>query len=224
MFFRQKTSTKGVHHKVGFSVVAFISFFAICAIAKWEGYVTRYFVSYFAIVCPAIVLQFQKMTTVSQKRTNELRSGIILGIVGFMCLSELMGLLYYHYEHTYNKGNWNERAQAYYVINSDSYTDNYQKIEKFFSDKTFDRIGIYDTPGVYEYPVLKMLDGRSHSIEHICVENASSKYEDANYVPDVIVAITEDPSLLPTGQEYVCHGKKYTKIYRLSKTCSIILP
>ena len=45
MFFRHKTSPKDVHHKVGFSVAAFISFFAICAIAKWEAYITRYFVN-----------------------------------------------------------------------------------------------------------------------------------------------------------------------------------
>lgn len=67
-------------------------------------------------------------------------------------------------------------------------------------------IGLITTGGSYEYPIQYMLKHSTERIEHVLVDNDTSRYEDLSFVPDCILAIKDQGEILEV------HGQTYEKI------------
>ena len=112
-----------------------------------------------------------------------------------------MGMIYYH-------GNivLEQKEVSGYFINRGELAleDNYRKMVQAINDEDYKEIGLMIGGDTYEYPLLSMLTHYDH-IEHVNVTNATAKYEDTDFVPDVIIVI--DYTL--DNDTISCHDAKY---------------
>lgn len=181
-------------------VVAVISFFVFCALLRWEPFVSRYMISYLAILCPALVGQLEIFF---EETYNEKYKGAwirIKTIICFMCITELCGVLI--------DNGWtalSKRGSAGYFVNRSEIYESYSKIAEAVNDKGYENIGLIIGGDVYEYPLTVMLDGYNR-IEHVNVTNQTAMYEDESFIPDVIISIGYSME----KDNLYCHGKEYT--------------
>lgn len=192
---------------IGYSAIAFLSFIIFCAILRWEGFVSRYMIAYFAVLCPAIALQIQKWFEGEDKhKKNQYIRGILSGMVFFMCLVDFAGLILYHADHVFNGENRNE---GYFEWNGEEYSfDN--DIATLAEKNGWKNIGLNLGTDSYEYPIWRILGNDEYTIKHVNVNNETAKYEDNDFIPDCIIVIDNDIN----ENEYICHGKIYHHIYK----------
>ncbi len=74
-----------------YSLVASVCFILFCTVLRWEPFVSRYMVSYLALLCPMIGYQLQQMTSSS----SGLRGGIT-GAICFLRLADVVSMGIYH--------------------------------------------------------------------------------------------------------------------------------
>lgn len=181
-----------------FFVVACMSFCFFCMVLRWEPFVSRYMLSYLAILCPAVSGQLEMLFDGKgeRNRTNEIK---FLTILYFLCITEFGGLVYFH-----GKIARNQTDNRGYFTNRWEIADNYVRMADWINDKGYRNIGLLIGGDSYEYPLMALLDNYDH-IEHVNVENETEKYEDHNFVPDVIISIEYD---FPQ-RNFVCHNNEY---------------
>lgn len=179
-------------------IVACISFCFFCMVLRWEPFVSRYMLSYLAILCPAISGQLEMLFDGKDERnkTNEIR---LLTIIYFLCITEFLGLLYFH-----GKICCNQTDNKGYFTNRWEIADNYIWMSDWINDKGYKNIGLALGKDSYEYPIMVLLDNYDY-IEHVNVENETEKYENQSFIPDVVIAVDYD---LPQG-EFICHNNEY---------------
>lgn len=176
----------------GYLIASVMSFCVFCTVLRWEIFVTRYMVSYLALLCPMIASQIQSHT--GEGRSKPLQDGII-GIVCFLCIMEAISMTAYHYN-IYAHGGADERTYGYFVNRTNEFAY-YAELTDAIKSQIYASVGLCMEVDNYEYPIWKMLDGQR--IEHVNVHNESAIYADQDFVPECIIwigALPEEPVMV----------------------------
>ncbi|MDE7246697.1 MAG: hypothetical protein K2N43_02285 [Lachnospiraceae bacterium] len=172
--------TKWEKNGRGYFWAATVSFLAFCTVLRWEPFVSRYMISYLALLCPMIASQIQCRTQGERRRL--LRWGIT-GVVSLLCIVEILGLSRHHFEIW--KDHARTRPYSYFTARWDELAV-YAPLTDEIKSQGYESVGLYLLKADdFEYPLWEMLDG-CH-LEHIQVKNESAVYADAAFVPDCII-------------------------------------
>ncbi len=178
----------------GYVTASFASYALFCLFVGWYAFVNRYECGYYALMIPASLFVIQKKI-----RDNTFIKGIATGIIMFICVVNLSDLLSYHKTYLYDGSNpWH----SYFVLNW-TY-DEYEEAIEYVRKEDCKNIGLVTNSVTFEYPVWSMLDGEDVRIEHVCVENPTQKYRDAEFIPDVVLVIDR-----PIEDKYTVDGTAY---------------
>ena len=183
---------------LNYPFIAGICFLIFCMALRWEPYVTRYMVSYLALLCPAIAVTIQKNTGVSFKSA-------ILGIICFVCFCDLGSMIIYHRNICVRNGA-DQRPYGYF-INRPSEYEPYIQISQYVSENGLRQIGLSMGEDNYEYPFWYMLHNSTDRIEHVCVQNESAVYADSSFIPDCIIRIGTIPD-----EKFNLYGRSYDSV------------
>lgn len=176
--------------------VATVSFLVFCMVLRWEQFVSRYMLSYLAVLCPAVVGQLQLLFDNNEYRRVRVMSVVTRLIICMLCIGEMDGLLKYHNK-VANKSN-------YCIYDKDLNEIFYQVKEKVINNH-YETIGYMCGGNSYEYPLFVELKDDISRMEHVNVKNKTSVYEDDTYIPDLIISFecgVEDEII-------TCHGVQY---------------
>lgn len=181
-----------------YSWAAFGSFIVFCIFLRWEPYVTRYMLSYLAILCPVIAVWLAKM----EKRKW---AHALIGIISFLCIMEMPKLFEYHSKICVEQNAETDRLGAYFIQRRKD-KDDYAELIRILNDSSYDNLGLYLGGESFEYPIWAMLE-KEVRIENVMVSNETAKYADKGFVPEAIVVIGKDGNNLSNyqGKEYVCY-------------------
>lgn len=188
-----------------YSIAVSGSFILFCAILRWEPFVTRYMLTYLALLCPMVVWQLcDWMKDAGRKRCGYILLGAILGL----SVAESTYMLSYHWGisdfSSYNVGK--ERAEKYLYYMSEDYPD-YLQVKECIQEQGYRKIGMIMSETGFEYPLLAMLGNDVDRIMHVNVDNETKIYEDLSYHPDCIIALNGG------GIDSIdCHGVLYDKM------------
>lgn len=181
----------------GYFLAAAFSFLIFCTVLRWEPFVSRYMISYLALLCPLITSQMQYGTEGDKRKP--FRWGMI-GAVSFLCVMEVINLSRYHYDI------WRDRARtrpySYFAARWDELAV-YAPLVDAIKSQGYESVGLYlRKADDFEYPLWEMLDGCR--LEHILVKNESEIYADADFIPDCIIWFGNLPeeSLEINGKSY----------------------
>ena len=190
---RFKRQGKGMGRFYSGLVTMTVLFF--CCAVRWEPFVSRYMVVYLALLCPMIAHETQDFT--------EYFRGRILGAAPYvllagMCCVELIGLGVYHTGIA--RAGQEDRFRGYFYARQSIYED-YRDVCEAVSDGGYTKIGLLLQQDSYEYPVWQALKGHVGEIRHVLVENESSVYEIADFMPDAILSSTDHGEVVEYDQE-----------------------
>lgn len=175
-----------------YMVVSVVSFCVFCTVLRWEPFVTRYMVSYLALLCPMIASQFQIYAR--EGRRKPVRDSINV-IVIFLCIMEAISMTAYHYNIYAHEGA-NSRSYGYFVNRKNEFAY-YVEMTDAIKSQIYPSVGLHIGWGNYDYPIWKMLDGQR--IEHVNVNNESEIYANRDFVPECIIwigALPEEPVIV----------------------------
>lgn len=195
----------------GYLVCAALSFCVFCAVLRWEPFVSRYMVSYLALLCPMIASQIQLRTETEGKQ--RLRYGIV-GAVSFLCVMELLSLMNFHLDICRYKAN--TRPYGYFASRREE-TQYYCDVADEIRGKGYQSVGLYVVMGdAYQYPLWAMLGDRH--MEHVNVQNESAVYADVSFTPDCIIwfAVLPEEPVTINGRVYdqICDfGENHYLLY-----------
>ncbi|MCM1261954.1 MAG: hypothetical protein NC313_04465 [Butyrivibrio sp.] len=150
-------------------------------------------ISYFALLCPIIAVQFQD---IYENSRFKFAGHTAASIIYFCCAIDLFAMTWYH--GGIMKGGWQEE---YYVSNL-NVADEYREIMDEICDSDVKNIGLELSFNTYEYP-LWIIDKDNLYYAHINVENETAKYSEEDFVPDCIV------SSYNLGDKREFDGKQY---------------
>ena len=191
-------------------VMACISFLCFCAVLRWEPFVSRYMISYFAVLCPALAGQMELFFDNSAIRKSKIERSVV-PIICFLCCTEMLGMFYYHGKIAFEQS----KSNGYFVTRREL-TESYGKLADMLEQRGYSNIGLVTGGDSYEYPIIAMIENYGR-IEHVNVENETGKYEDLGFIPDIIIALNYD------GPDYiVCHGQEYKQIEWLGEEVSVL--
>lgn len=182
-----------------FYVVASLSFLSFCMIARWEPYTSRYMMGFFALLCPAIVAQIQKWCV----RDDSVRFIRTQSIIYLLCIIEFVGVMLFHGSIALSS---QRKDGSYYMLGSNIYEE-YSEITNLVDSMSCNNVGLMLGEDTWEYPYWVQLD--EIRLEHVNVKNATSVYEEYEFIPDCI--ILDDYEL--EDNDLMCHGMKYTKVF-----------
>lgn len=173
-------------------VLSIISFLIFCCILRWEPFVTRYMLSYLALLCPAAAVWLTKIRKGST-------SSSIYGIILFLCIVELIHLSEYHTGIMAGQKQWRNTMAGYFSTRSQE-RDNYLALQEILEEESFRSLGLLLSVDTYEYPIWKMVK-EDTVVQNVCVENETSRYIDNRFLPEAIVIIKRDPKNLSSFGE-----------------------
>lgn len=191
-----------------FSTIAIVVFVVFCMALRWEPYVTRYMLSYLALLCPVVGGQLSCM------KSKDVHMGrLIAPIAVFVCVIELVGLVKYHGNICLEHINAESRKEAYFTTRK-SDKASYMKLDEIFAKESWENIGVYLETDTYEYPIWKQCGGDVR-IEAINVMNDTGRYADTGFVPEAIITINRNPEDIVNylGERYVPYLKIDELIY-----------
>lgn len=180
-----------------FSVFAIGAFLFFCIILRWEPFVTRYMLSYLALLCPVVAVLVGKV-----KKNNQ--AILIGGIVTFVCVVEIIDLYDFHSEIVYRQ---KEESYSYFEY-MPHWRNDYELLSESITALEPKSIGLYISMGIYEYPIWNMIEDNVR-VENILVENNTTKYADENFIPEVIIVMNKDENniLNYKGKKYSCYQR-----------------
>lgn len=180
---------------LGYSFVSVVCFCVFCSVLRWEPFVSRYMSAYFALLCPMVALQLEKMNI------ERLRSALI-GIICFLCVAEIFSMSRYHRDLCA----WHGAAEtpSGYFLNRTGDYEIYTALTETIQDHEFKNIGLKIKENSYEYPIWRMLKEDVAEIEHVYVENETAKYDNGDFIPDCIIWLGQRPEGMVehNGKEY----------------------
>lgn len=97
----RKINWKGLYQS--YPLVAIASFLVFCTVLRWEPFVTRYMLSFLALLCPAIALMLQKQLCKENGKkgiTNKMTGFgyIVVGVIGIFCVVDMVNMSEYQPE------------------------------------------------------------------------------------------------------------------------------
>lgn len=165
----------------GFSVVSILAFVVFCAVLRWEPFVSRYMISYLALLCIVVCVQVQSIEENGKFRNW---SYALVGIIYFSSFVELYGLINFYKTRCEMSISVN-KEESYFIDNPNEYED-YAFVVNYIKDNGYKNIGFFCLENHYEYPLIKMLEDDIEKFEHVGVSEETLMYEDSNYIPDCI--------------------------------------
>ncbi len=179
MVFRiRKTDWKSFHS--GYLLTSVSSFLIFCVFLRWEPFVSRYMVSYLALLCPMIVTQIQ--SGAEGENRQSFRHALV-GIIAFLGVMEAISVTHYYYEFWDHLAN--NRPYGYFASRRDP-AAYYAAVTDEIKARKYESAGLYLMKADdYEYPLWMMVDGCR--MEHIHVMNESAVYADKEFTPDCII-------------------------------------
>lgn len=181
--------------KIGYFIVSAGSFFLFCAVLRWEPFVSRYMISYLALLCPAIGI----VLDIVQERMPQAAVWGAYVILYFLCMTEMLGLFLNYRDIVKDyRGD-----KGYFVVRNGIYND-YEEITEYINTLDIKSLGVYIGSDSYEYPLIQMLSGDLR-IEHVNVGNETAIYADDSFMPEMVITYEqgEIDSMSVNGQEYV---------------------
>ena len=200
----------------GYCTMAFLSFYVLLLIMRWEPYVNRYMLGYFAAVTPAVVLQLERLW--ERRPDADWGKGLVFGAILMLSCVELLNAadtVRLHTAAEREKG----RIASYFENGRDKQED-YQKAVALAAAGNYEKVGLKLDAGCMGYPLLRMVREASLQYQTVNVEGEAAGYEEEEYRPDCILYIGE--SLEEPTAPYVCHGVTYERITRISDACYVI--
>jgi hypothetical protein len=218
----RKTDWKALANR--YLLCAGIAFCVFCAVLRWEPFVTRYMVSYLALLCPAIAAWIWSCTGGDLRAAQAAGSQPVLltdgnsaagvwnaklryGVVGalmFLCVVELLNLTKYHVD-IYRYNGANNRPYGYFASRREE-TQYYAAAADAVKGADYQTVGLYVVKGdAYQYPVWAMLGDRH--LEHVNVTGDSAVYVDQDFTPDCILWFAALPE-----EDFVINGRVYNKV------------
>ncbi len=193
---------------------SFISFLCFCAVLRWEPYVTRYMLSYFALLCPAIGILLQDLEEwIRDKRYYYL----FLGSLIFISLCETAAMLEYHIDMANQVNEGENRIEGYLYWQPSEMYSAYCGASELIKDKGYQKIGLITLEDSYDYPMFKMLEPYVQEVRHIDVDNVTAIYEDPEWQPDCIVLLQKSDA---AKMKY--HGISYDMVTQFDKYCAVL--
>lgn len=190
-----------------YSLAAVVSFLIFCTVLRWENFVTRYMISYLALLCPMIAIQLQKLTEGSER--GGIRSAVI-GIIYCICLLDTVNMAISHRLMIYVNGA-GERPYGYFVNRTVEYQP-CMDICGYIRSHGYQYIGFYCGVDDYEYPYWSVLREDIVQLEHVNVQNESAVYVKKDYVPQCIIWIGSLPE-----DTFYWNGKSYPNIVEFAE-------
>ncbi len=180
-----------------YSVCALVAFVVFCSVLRWERFINRYMIAYFALLAVFITIQVRDMYEVTKKTKWSFGCYLWLAVI-------LSGSLINYYRQicyldTLSPFSKTDGYFAYHDANREEYPLMIDVIRKSRSQK----IGLVIGRDTYEYPIWGMLSDQDCEIRHIMVENSTGKYEKDDFVPDCILFENhQEDSICYLGQSY----------------------
>jgi hypothetical protein len=210
----RKTDWKALANR--YLLCAGIAFCVFCVVLRWEPFVTRYMVSYLALLCPAIAAWICSCTggdlqtaeagdidTAAGTWKRKLRYGIV-GVLVFLCVTELVNLVGFHLD-IYRYDGANNRPYGYFASRREE-TQYYAEAADAVKGAGYENVGLYVVAGdAYQYPIWVMLGDRH--MEHVNVNNESAVYVDQDFTPDCIIWFASLPD-----EDFIISGRVYDKV------------
>lgn len=210
----QKEYKKNAREK-GYILTAGLSFLFFCLIVRWEPYANRYIISYLALLCPVIMAIVQNIY-----EKSAVRGSVLCGLLVFVCLVDLYGLIYYHGNVCYEQESDSRRSDGYFVYKENS-ADEYTDLINTIDSLNIRELGVDIASDAYEYPIWAMLRDQKIRIESIAEpSNESAIYDDTSFIPQYIAMIEQGDERLTLsyhGAEYHLYRKVADDIWILSK-------
>lgn len=164
----------------GYFWAVVVSFLVFCTVLRWEPFVSRYMISYLALMCPMIAAGIQRGTDGERGR---LIRRCLVGAVSLLCILQAYSLFTYHYDIW--KGGARTRPYSYFAARWDELAV-YAPLTDAIKSGQYEKVGLRLVKADdFEYPFWKMLDGCR--LEHVKVKNESAVYADKSFVPDCII-------------------------------------
>lgn len=193
--FRKQKKTMG---GVWLLLSAFL-FLAFCCLVRWEPFVSRYMISYMALLCPALAYEMQDFEATFSSRGF---AAWPAGIAAFMCCVELISLTAYHTGIMAEEKE--DRFHGYFHNRREIYED-YEEVCDLVIENEMGKIGLIISGDSYEYPIWQRLEGYVGGIWHVAVENESAGYERTDIHPDGVITTSDLGQELSVGGEtYIC--------------------
>lgn len=183
-----------------YTSAAFLSFILFLTLMKFTTHRTRYEISYFALLCPAVCIIFQQH--LKEKIRIAFRSCILL-----YCMCEIISMFIYHGAISIET-NGGERPLAYFKHQGYTY-ESYVHVAEKMKEKGYTTVGLTGTSW-FEYEIWPMTQEFVERIECVNVENKTSVHEDQEYFPDCILYM--GPDEMADDDSISCHGLKYSII------------
>lgn len=184
----------------GYFLAATFSFLAFCTVLRWEPFVSRYMISYLALLCPLIASQIQRGSEGDKRKP--FRWGMI-GAVSFLCVMEVINLSHYHYDIWKNQAR--TRPYSYFAARWDELAV-YAPLTDAIKSQRYESVGLYLLKADdFEYPLWEMLDGCR--LKHIQVKNETAVYADDSFTPDCIIWFGSLPE-----KEIEINGKTFDQV------------
>lgn len=184
-----------------YCLLSLISFVVLCTFLRWEIFVSRYMISYLALLCPVTALLLNRLVLVDRLKAYAYS---LAGIILFVSIVETVQMIDFHLEAVeYAKAN--ERGKVYFYICGEGNYGDYTDIVKYIEENEYHNIGLLTGYNSFEYPLWQYLPKEGYRLEHIGVTNATKKYEDPKFIPDCI--FVRDVEI----ESFDYHGIRYVK-------------
>jgi len=177
-----------------YSLVTILCVLVFFSLLRWEGYISRYMLSYFAMISIFFCIQLQNV-----KWNSAVRVMAVIVIL-YMTLSEGSEEVEYLTDFVNRQGII--RDYSYFSCRTELYIP-YRRAVNYIEKKEYRNVGIKCSEDSYEYPLFAMFDSDIR-IEHVLVENNSSRYLPTDFLPECIVLISKQPE-----EEFEYLGNKY---------------
>lgn len=174
-------------------LVVTCSYLIFCLLLRWEPYVTRYMLSYLALLCPVIPLC---LANIQRRKIAE----YAVVILCFVSALEMIAMFQYHYDITKWQKGREEGISKYFAVCEGA--QQYEQLEEFIRNAEYDTLGIYVRVGTYEYPIWT-IEG-NHHLDPVFVDNESIIYADKTFIPEAIVSLNRLDWDKLEENDYVC--------------------
>lgn len=183
-----------------FCISAMLSYIVFCVFLRWQPFISRYMIGYFALFCPLIAIQIQDFISIVK---NSMSKKVISFCFFFICLVSYVGVIKNVME--IDTKDW-PKSYFYHV---GYYYNEYEEMCDIIMDKNYKEIGLITGANSYEYPLWGILNRKykDFTIKHINVEGELQKFEDLHYTPECIMTIDRDLKDI-----FEWNGQIYTRI------------
>ena len=210
--------------RIGFVMTVVLSYVLFCAVLRWEPFVSRYMISYFAMIAAMIacvgdmILPIQtRLEPSGNVRSISLRvAKMVYALLIIVCSIELVFLVNNQRKIiSFQNAFPGEKNWECYIDNTEAYFE-YKIINEYVNylsqSKEIETIGLDMAFGCHEYPFYLMLPNRP-VIRRINIDSdfVAAQYERRDFIPDLIIQYATPHDM--EAETYIYNDAEYSKLY-----------